>query len=165
MAPVSDPQDVSNSMRTVVQNMFDVSQTVVGFVPESQNLLVDRVEQLAQNLAHLTSITDPHASPDNPVHGMKIAPEIVDYVDDGRNPDIFSRDFVERVQRGNMVMRGKQEAFRSFAQVFAQELKKGIGGIDKHVDRVLENAGFEAVAVDQAKENKEQHQPENGEAD
>ncbi|RMD39503.1 hypothetical protein DV735_g5627, partial [Chaetothyriales sp. CBS 134920] len=145
MAPVSDPQDVNTGIKTVVQNMFDVTQTVVGFVPESQNLLVDRVDQLVQNLEHLANITDPKVSPDNPVHGIKIAPEIVDYVDDGRNPDIFSRDFVERVQRGNMVMKGKQEAFRSFAHVFAEELKKGIGGVDKQVDR-------------------EQRHPENGES-
>ncbi|RMZ84405.1 hypothetical protein DV738_g653, partial [Chaetothyriales sp. CBS 135597] len=160
MAPVNDPQDVSTGMKTVVQNMFDVTQTVVGFVPESQNLLVDRVDQLVQNLAHLTNITDPHVSPDNPVHGIKIAPEIVDYVDDGRNPDIFSRDFVERVQRGNMVMKGKQEAFRSFAQVFAEELKKGIGGVNKQVDQVMENAGFDK---EKKEKREEERHAENGE--
>ena len=158
MAPVRDPQDVSGSMKEVIQNMFDVQQTVHGFVPESQEILIDRVSELTQNLAHLQSITNPHTSPNNPVHNIHVAPEIVDYVDDGRNPDIFTREFVELVQRGNAVMNGKKQAFSSFAEIFARELKKGIGGIDKHVDAVMENAGIEVK-----QEKQEQKGQVNGE--
>jgi hypothetical protein len=33
-------------------------------------------------------------------------PEIIDYVDSARNPDIYTREFVELVQRGNQDLRG-----------------------------------------------------------
>ena len=51
-----------------------------------------------------------------------IPPEIIDYVDDGRNPDIYTREFVELVQRGNAVINGKREAFADFSRIFADKL-------------------------------------------
>ena len=160
MAPVRDLQDVSGKLKDAIQDMFDVTQTVVGFVPESQELLIDRMAQLSQNLAHLQNMTDSNKSPNNPVHNIHIAPEVVDYTDDGRNPDIFSRDFVELVQRGNAVMNGKKQAFNSFAEIYARELKKGIGGVDKQVDAVMKNAGLELKDETKADEGKP---AENGE--
>jgi mediator of RNA polymerase II transcription subunit 10 len=143
MAPVRDPTDVSSKIKDVVQNLYDVQSQTHGFVPQTQDLLIGKMEELTQSLADLQRLTDRTQSPNNPVHNIDLAPEIVDYVDDGRNPDIFTRDFVELVQRGNAVLNGKKQAFRDFSQVFARALKEGIGGVDKHVDMVMENAGIE----------------------
>lgn len=99
--------------------------------------------ELTQSLSHLQTLTSPSLTPNNPIHQVRIAPEIVDYVDDGRNPDIFTRDFVENVQRGNAVINGKQQAFRDFSQIYANALKQGISGVNNQVDSVMTNAGFE----------------------
>ena len=77
-------------------------------------------------------------------------------MDDGRNPDIFTRDFVELVQRGNAVVNGKKQAFRDFSQVYAKALKEGIGGVEKGVDMVMENAGIEQDG------DEKEHEKENG---
>ena len=143
MAPVRDPSDVSNKIKDVIQNLFDVQSQTHGFVPETQELLIGKMEDLTQSLADLQRLTDKNLSPNNPVHNIDLAPEIVDYVDDGRNPDIFTRDFVELVQRGNAVVNGKKQAFRDFSHVYAKALKEGIGGVDKHVDMIMDNAGIE----------------------
>ena len=143
MAPIKDPNDVSNSMKDVIQTMFDIQQNVVGYIPESQDLLVDRIEELTNNLAHLDDITRTDAANEKSVHNVLIPPEVIDYVDDGRNPDIFKRDFVELAQRGNAVMNGKKEAFLTFTQIFAKKLKEGMSGMDKQVDQVMDNLGIE----------------------
>ena len=143
MAPVRDPSDVSNKIKDVIQNLYDVQSQTHGFVPETQSLLIDKMAELTQSLSALQRLTDRNISPNNPVHDIDLAPEIVDYVDDGRNPDIFTRDFVELVQRGNAVVNGKKQAFRDFSQVYARALKEGIGGVEGGVDLVMENAGIE----------------------
>lgn len=143
MAPVRDPSDVSNKIKDVIQNLYDVQSQTHGFVPETQDLLIDKMAELTQSLADLQRLTDKNLSPNNPVHDIDLAPEIVDYVDDGRNPDIFTRDFVELVQRGNAVVNGKKLAFRDFSVVFAKKLKEGIGGVGRHVDAVMLGAGIE----------------------
>ena len=156
MAPVRDPTDVSNKIKDVIQNLYDVQSQTHGFVPETQGLLIDKMAELTQSLADLQRLTDRNISPSNPVQGIDLAPEIVDYVDDGRNPDIFTRDFVELVQRGNAVVNGKKQAFRDFSQVYAKALKEGIGGVEKGVDMVMENAGIEQDG------DEKEHEKENG---
>lgn len=64
-------------------------------------------------------------------------PEIIDYVDAARNPDIYTREFVELVQRGNQDLKGKMEAFASFRDELAREIKGAMPECTGEVDRVL----------------------------
>ena len=56
---------------------------------------------------------------------MLIPPEIIDYVETGRNPDIYTRDFVELVQRGNLYLKGKSEALAAFRDELVREMVGG----------------------------------------
>ena len=49
-------------------------------------------------------------------------PEIVEYIDEGRNPDIYTREFVELVQKSNTDLKGKSEAFACFRDILAEDL-------------------------------------------
>ena len=77
-----------------------------------------------------------------------IPPEIIQYVDEGRNPDIYTREFVESIIRYNQNINGKRKAFADFTDIFAQELMKGVPGVDSEVNRVL-NAKDRAVQEQQ----------------
>lgn len=154
MAPVKDTSNVHMTIKDIIQHLSEIQIQTHGYVPETQDLMVDKMTDLAQSLARLQSLTSPTASPNNHIHDIQIAPEIVDYVDDGRNPDIFTRDFVENVQRGNAVINGKQQAFRDFTEIYAKALKEGVPGVSRQVDRVLENAGFQTDHGDDANGSK-----------
>jgi mediator of RNA polymerase II transcription subunit 10 len=143
MGSVKDPNDVSTVIKDVVDNLYDVQSKTHGYIPETQDLLVERLTDLTASLTQLRDLTNRQKTPSNPIHDVRIPPEIVDYVDEGRNPDIFTRDFVENVQRGNAVVNGKKQAFRDFSVIFAQKLKEGIKGVDQHVDRIMEQAGLD----------------------
>lgn len=134
------PKSTERALKKVAEDLFQMQQQVQGFVPETQTILINQMTELAQSLAALRNNTSPTVSPDNPIHQTHIAPEIIDYVDDGRNPDIYTRDFVELVQRGNAVMNGKQKAFRDFSQVFAAALKENISDISDDVNRIMARA-------------------------
>lgn len=134
-----DTGGVDESIKDVIQNLFVMQQHVASFRPEIQDGLNRKVEDLAVSLKKLDDLV---TNPSNPIHDIKIAPDIIDYVDDGRNPDIYTRDFVELVQRGNAVMNGKQKAFRNFGKIFAQSLKDNFDGMGEEVDMIMENAGM-----------------------
>lgn len=68
-------------------------------------------------------------------------PELLEYVENGRNPDIYTREFVELVRRGNQLMRGKMHAFASFRDVLAQNMATAMPELKDDVDRVLEATG------------------------
>ncbi|RLL94824.1 RNA polymerase II mediator complex subunit [Aspergillus turcosus] len=68
---------------------------------------------------------------------IQLPPEIIDYVDAARNPDIYTREFVELVQRGNQDLKGKKEAFASFRDVLAREMRSAMPECRGEVERVL----------------------------
>ena len=132
----------SDSLKDVIQNLYDIQSQTYGFRPETQPVLINQIEELTHSLAKLQDLASPTTHPNSSLHELFVAPEIIDYVDDGRNPDIYGREFIETVQRGNAVLNGKKQAFKDFSVVFAQMLKEGIAGVDKQVDRVMEHAGM-----------------------
>lgn len=58
-------------------------------------------------------------------------------MDEGRNPDIYTREFVELVQRGNQELKGKSEAFASFRDVLGEEIRKAMPELESDVLRIL----------------------------
>ncbi|PYH88656.1 hypothetical protein BO71DRAFT_338343, partial [Aspergillus ellipticus CBS 707.79] len=84
-----------------------------------------------------TQTTQPTNPSDPDIHSIQLPPEIIDYVDAARNPDIYTREFVELIQRGNQDLRGKKEAFASFRDVLAREMKGAMPEVRGEVDRVL----------------------------
>jgi Transcription factor subunit Med10 of Mediator complex len=66
---------------------------------------------------------------------------VIDYVAGGRNPDIYTREFVEKVQRGNQVLNGRMEAFAQFAELYARETKSAMPHLAPEMDRLMAHAG------------------------
>ncbi|KAI0402630.1 transcription factor subunit Med10 of mediator complex-domain-containing protein [Xylaria palmicola] len=70
-----------------------------------------------------------------------VPPELVQYVDNGRNPDVYTREFVELVRRGNQLMRGKQGAFAAFRDVLAAEIESAMPELRDDAARVVADTG------------------------
>lgn len=62
-------------------------------------------------------------------------------MDSARNPDIYTREFVELVQRGNQDLKGKREAFAGFRDVLAREMRSAMPECRGEVDRVVVATG------------------------
>lgn len=130
---------VDASIKDLIQQLFFLQQHVSQFRNEKHSGLINQAEEVARSIGRLE---DQVTRPDNPLHNVTVAPEIIDYVEDGRNPDIFTRDFVELVARGNSVMNGKQKAFKDFSKIYAKALKDNFEGLDEEVDSIMEEAGL-----------------------
>lgn len=60
---------------------------------------------------------------------------------EGRNPDIYTREFVELVMKVNQMHKGKTEAFASFRDLLAREFVGAVPGMRPVVLRVVESSG------------------------
>ena len=73
-----------------------------------------------------------------PVH---LPVEIIQYVEGSRNPDIYTREFVELVMRYNQQQKGRSEAFANFRDMLGREMAFGIPDIREDVKRIVEASG------------------------
>ncbi|PYH43205.1 mediator complex subunit NUT2 [Aspergillus saccharolyticus JOP 1030-1] len=154
MAPIT-LTTVDHDLKEVIQHLFEIQSAVHGYLgPETQQELVRKIKNLTLSLQTLqahTAASNPDATsvapttnPQDPALGsVQLPPEIIDYVDAARNPDIYTREFVELVQRGNQDLKGKKEAFRSFRDVLAREIRGAMPECRGEVKRVMEMTGGE----------------------
>ncbi|KAL5336521.1 mediator complex, subunit Med10 [Aspergillus crustosus] len=156
MAPIT-LSAVDTEIKDIIQHLFEIQSAVHGYLgPETQQELVRKIKNLTTSLQTLSLHTrdDPssssqpstnsNANPSDPtLNSIVLPPEIIDYVDAARNPDIYTREFVELVQRGNQDLRGKKEAFASFRDVLAREMRSAMPEVRGEVERVLKATGGE----------------------
>lgn len=100
----------------------------------------------SKNLSQALQALHTAASPPNQL--PSVPHELIEYVENGRNPDIYTREFVETVRRGNQLLKGKLHAFGSFRDVLAAEMAVAMPELRQDVDRVCEATGGKPPVVE-----------------
>ncbi|CCJ28798.1 unnamed protein product [Pneumocystis jirovecii] len=61
------------------------------------------------------------------------------YIEDGRNPDVYTRQFSELVQKDNQYVNGKSIAVTNFRNILAQDIKNNFPNMINEVEKILKN--------------------------
>jgi len=78
-----------------------------------------------------TFTTTARALPDT----LAVPPEIIEYIEEGRNPDIYTREFVELAKSRNQLLGTTATAFAAFRDVLAAEIEIAIPELKDDVVR------------------------------
>ena len=115
--------DATNNTGTPSYAQTQASRDGGGTSTSSRDVLASELRALERSLqaVHTTATT-----PDPERSLPAVPPELVHYVEGGRNPDIYTREFVELARRGNQLVRGKQRAFADFRDVLAGEISRAM---------------------------------------
>lgn len=62
-------------------------------------------------------------------------------VEEGRNPDIHQREFVEKTWELNQKLKGRSESYAQFRDIFAKELASAVPEMKEDVKKVVEATG------------------------
>ncbi|KAI5814705.1 mediator complex, subunit Med10 [Pyronema omphalodes] len=65
--------------------------------------------------------------------------EVIQYVEDGRNPDIYTREFVEIVLKYNQLMNGKRKAYERFYKVLNDQMLTAFPELTEEIEKVRLN--------------------------
>jgi mediator of RNA polymerase II transcription subunit 10 len=72
---------------------------------------------------------------------MQFPPNLLQYVENGRNPNLFQRTFVDRVQEFNQREKGRCEGFRAFQSILAKEWAAADPEMEEEIKKVLDKTG------------------------
>jgi len=133
MAPPS-LDDVDGQLKAIVQNLYNlIVQSLDHQGPTTESAMKTEISTLIKNLVDLTR-TAPHLA-------TEIPPEVVSYVERSRNPDVYTREMMENLQRNNQLLKGKSEAFAQLRDILAKEIMTAIPDVQGDVRRVVEATG------------------------
>ncbi|CDR37597.1 CYFA0S01e12970g1_1 [Cyberlindnera fabianii] len=58
----------------------------------------------------------------NSLDNVPVPLDVLQYVEDGRNPDVYTREFVETTRKANQHLRGKMMAMRDLRDVLGKKI-------------------------------------------
>ncbi|KAF3931060.1 hypothetical protein ABW20_dc0105208 [Dactylellina cionopaga] len=126
---------VDNDLRSVIQALYELAvSTYRNDAPNPADILITQVKDLVTKFDHLQQSSEG-------VNDLMIPREVIGYVEHGRNPDIYTREFVELAIKQNQYLNGKQRAFQDFRDVLAEHINTTFPELRADVDEVLENTG------------------------
>ncbi|CAO2653129.1 Nn.00g025400.m01.CDS01 [Neocucurbitaria sp. VM-36] len=125
---------VEAQLKDIVQNLYNlIVQSFDHHGSKTQEAMKREIQSLVQNLVKLSRTA--------PSIYIDIPPEVTTYVENSRNPDIFTREFVETVQRMNQMLNGRVDAYRLLQEQLAWQLSNAIPEMKDDIASVVEATG------------------------
>ncbi|KAK6934906.1 Mediator complex, subunit Med10 [Dillenia turbinata] len=119
-AAVDDPKQnlnqVINSIQKTLGLIHQLSLTVSSFNVASQLPLLQRVNSLVLELDNMTKLAEKC--------NIQVPMEVINLIDDGKNPDEFTKDVINSCIAKNQITKGKTDAFKSLRKNILEELEQ-----------------------------------------
>ncbi|GAA5805527.1 hypothetical protein HPULCUR_011044 [Helicostylum pulchrum] len=95
-------QSVEDQLNELLQELFELSVIVYDFQPDGNKLVWKKINSVIEHYQKIDKLKD----------GIEsfIPEEVINFVEHGKNPDIFTQGFVERAATENQFTNGKIKA-------------------------------------------------------
>lgn len=118
-APVDVKTTLDPVLRSIQKSLGILHQmhcTVSSFTANSQYILLERLNFLVNELNEMQKAaqnTD-----------IQVPLEVIRFIDDGKNPDEFTKDIINKCIQRNQTTKGKSEAFKNLRKQLLEELEQ-----------------------------------------
>lgn len=126
---------LAEHLRDIISNLYFILVQAYDFKGDDDNkqYLSSSIKSLITNLQLLTR-TSRRLPTTVPI-------DLIQYVEDKRNPDVYKRQIVELVMQYNQLQKGRAEAFADFRDILGREMMSAIPDMRDDVRNVLKAAG------------------------
>ena len=125
---------IAEHLRNIISNLYYILVKAHDFKGDhAKEDITGEIKALITNLQELTR-TSRRLPTTVPV-------DLIQYVEDKRNPDVYKRQIVELVMQYNQLQKGRAQAFADFRDILGREMMSAIPDIRDDVRMVLEASG------------------------
>ncbi|CAO3673141.1 unnamed protein product [Umbelopsis vinacea] len=118
----SATEAVETQLQELLQSLLDLSIIVYDFQPDGNRLVWNKINDIITHYQNIDRLKDDISE--------YIPEEVINYVEQGRNPDIFTRSFIERAAGENQYTNGKIQAVSEFRDLLKSELSQSFPDLD-----------------------------------
>ncbi|CAH0389446.1 unnamed protein product [Bemisia tabaci] len=118
-------ENLETQLEMFIENVRQIRIIVADFQPQGQNVLNQKIQTMVFGLQEIDKLK-------SQVQDVHVPLEVFDYIDQGRNPQLYTKDCIEKALTKNEQVKGKIDAYRKFkahllvelSSVFPNELAK-----------------------------------------
>ncbi|EPX71138.1 mediator complex subunit Med10 [Schizosaccharomyces octosporus yFS286] len=122
--------ELANKLEDTTQSLYDLALVIYNLEDTTPpDTIPENISTLVNHLRTLPKIASKTNEP--------ISQDVLDYVEQGRNPDVYARQFSELVQKDNQYVHGKFKVMEEFQQTLAEEITSAYPKLRNQVDEIL----------------------------
>lgn len=148
MSPKEDLEGIQQELGTVEQQLAAVIESFIELgvsvydFPGTSEATQGMVTNLKRNVDRLANLNKQSNDPDSQLQNVNVPLEVVQYIEDGRNPDIYTREFVEAIRRSNQYQRAKMHGLRQLRDSLADKIVEEFPDLEPSVHNIAQRAGI-----------------------
>ncbi|GAB6026907.1 Mediator of RNA polymerase II transcription subunit 10 [Chamberlinius hualienensis] len=108
---------LESHLEKFIENVRQTGIIVSDFQPQGQAVLNQKINSLVYEMMEIEKCR-------NQMHDIQVPLEVFDYIDQGRNPQLYTKDCMEKALAKNEQVKGKIDAYRKFRAYLLVELSK-----------------------------------------
>ncbi|KAH9502941.1 Mediator of RNA polymerase II transcription subunit 10 [Bulinus truncatus] len=108
---------LEQKLELFIENTRQMGIIVSDFQPQGQNVLNQKIQTMVTEMNEIDKLR-------TQVQDVHVPLEVFDYIDQGRNPNLYTKDCLEKALAKNEQVKGKTDSLRRFKTMLLLELSK-----------------------------------------
>ncbi|KAL0270914.1 UNVERIFIED_CONTAM: hypothetical protein PYX00_008184 [Menopon gallinae] len=108
-------ENLESQLEMFIENVRQIRIIVSDFQPQGQNVLNQKIQSLVHGLQEIDKLKAQ-------VQDVHVPLEVFEYIDQGRNPQLYTKDCIEKALTKNEQVKGKIDSYRKFKAHLLVEL-------------------------------------------
>lgn len=141
--PAASPQALQEELgateqqvAAIIESFIELGVSVYDY-PDTPEATQGMVTNLRRNVDRLARLNQRSNDPESALAQVDIPLEVIQYIEDGRNPDIYTREFVEAIRRSNQYQRAKMHALKQLRDSLADKITDEFPDLAPSVQDIL----------------------------
>lgn len=141
LAGIQDELQITEQqVASIIESFIELGVSVYDF-PGTQEATQGMITNLRRNVDRLLKLNQRSNDPESQLHKLNIPMEVLQYIEDGRNPDIYTREFVEAIRRSNQYQRSKMKGLRQLRDSLGEKIAEEFPDLEDSVQDILKRTG------------------------
>ncbi|KAI3710601.1 hypothetical protein L2E82_40386 [Cichorium intybus] len=140
--PKQNLNQVINSIQKTLGTIHQLYLTVSSFNVSSQLPLLQRLNTLVMEMDNMAKLSEKC--------NIQVPMEVLNLIDDGKNPDEFTRDVLNSCIAKNQITKGKTDAFKGLRRHLLEELEQAFPDEVEDYREIRASSAAESMRLAQA---------------
>ncbi|SCV00801.1 LAMI_0G07382g1_1 [Lachancea mirantina] len=132
----NDLSVAEQQVASVIESFIELGISIYDF-PGTPEATQGMVTNLRRNVDRLHQINRQSNDPTSQLNKVSIPMDVMQYIEDGRNPDVYTRDFVEAIRRSNQYQRAKMHGLKQLRDKLAEKVIEEFPDMEETVQDII----------------------------
>lgn len=132
-----DLSETEQRLAAIIDSFIELGVSVYDF-PGTEDATQGMVTNLKRNVDRMKQLNQQANDPESQLQSFLVPLDVLQYIEDGRNPDVYTREFVEAIRRSNQYQRAKIHGLNKLRDSLAEKIIDELPELKVQVESILD---------------------------